>query len=275
MALGDRLMDLALAPALNRFRAELGLPAARHVGRRWWHSPQRVIGLFPDWFAPPQPDWPAQAVLTGFPLYDQREVSQVPPDLEAFFAEAEDAGDPPGCLRAGFRQSAGQALLCGGGGRLPPAGKARTAPDPLPRAAPLEVARRGPPRRLRALQRRASPLRRARAPRRNRHCRPGPGRWLPQLVMPMTFDQPDNAVRLARLGVARILLPERFTGVRVARDLEVLLVSNGVARRANGIARRFKSADPVARTCDLIEEVARRGPVRLGGVGASAPQELT
>ena len=94
---------------------------------------------------------------------------------------------------------------------------------------------------------------------------------LPQLVMPMTFDQPDNAVRLARLGVARILLPERFSGLRVARDLEVLLGTNAVSRRAAEIARGFEGVDPVARTCDLIEEAARRSPVRRGGARASPP----
>ena len=60
LALGDRFADRALAPALNRFRAELGLAPARHIASRWWHSPQHVIGLFPDWFAAPQPDWPSQ-----------------------------------------------------------------------------------------------------------------------------------------------------------------------------------------------------------------------
>jgi hypothetical protein len=27
----------------------------------WRHSPQGVLGLFPDWFAPPQTDWPWDA----------------------------------------------------------------------------------------------------------------------------------------------------------------------------------------------------------------------
>ena len=37
---------------------------------RWMHSPQLVIGFFPDWFAAPQPDWPSHTHLVGFPLWD-------------------------------------------------------------------------------------------------------------------------------------------------------------------------------------------------------------
>ena len=51
VAVGDRVTDRALAPAANRLRAELGLPPVRRIASEWWHSPQRVIGLFPDWYA--------------------------------------------------------------------------------------------------------------------------------------------------------------------------------------------------------------------------------
>ena len=79
----------------------------------------------------------------------------------------------------------------------------------------------------------------------------------PQLVMPMGFDQPDNAARLARLRVASALPPKRFTGASVARELDTLLGSDGVAGRAAEIARRFDGIDPVSQTCDLIEECGR------------------
>ncbi len=78
----------------------------------------------------------------------------------------------------------------------------------------------------------------------------------PQLVMPMAFDQPDNAVRLQRLGVGSYLRPSRFTGMAVARELETLLGSEVVARACRAAARRFVGIDPVARTCDLIEAAA-------------------
>ena len=64
------MLDPTVVPALNEWRRELGLPPVTRVFSDWIHSPQRVIGLFPDWFGNPQPDWPAAVRLTGFPLYD-------------------------------------------------------------------------------------------------------------------------------------------------------------------------------------------------------------
>ena len=67
----DRFMiDPNIVPAINEWRRELGLPPVTRVFRDWIHSPQRVIGLFPDWFGLAQPDWPSALRLTGFPLYD-------------------------------------------------------------------------------------------------------------------------------------------------------------------------------------------------------------
>ena len=57
----------------------------------WCHSPQRVLGLFPDWFGAVQPDWPPQTRLTGFPLQDGRTEAELPAEVRAFL----DAGEPP------------------------------------------------------------------------------------------------------------------------------------------------------------------------------------
>ena len=260
LAISDRFADRVMAPPVNRFRGELGLPPVRHIISRWWHSPQRVVGLFPDWFAAPQPDWPAQATLTGFPLYDERGATAVPPDLDAFLDEARAAGDPPivfapgsgnrqarrffsaacdACRRLGRRG----VLLSRYSEHLPaplPPGVWHAGYAPfsavLPRAAAL-VHHGGIGTSAQAL---------------------AVGR--PQLVMPMTFDQPDNAARLTRLGVARTLAPERFTGAAVARELAALLGAAAVARRCAEIARRFDGVDPVGRTCDVIEACGRQAP---------------
>src|SRR5262249_16894786 len=54
---------------------------------------------------------------------------------------------------------------------------------------------------------------------------------VPQLVMPMSHDQPDNAARVVRLGVGRSLPPRRFKAPAVARLLGELLSSPEVAAR--------------------------------------------
>ena len=72
-ALADRLLiDPIIGRWLNPFRASLGLPPARGLLRDWIHSPLRTLGLFPDWFAARQPQWPPQVRLTGFPSLRNR-----------------------------------------------------------------------------------------------------------------------------------------------------------------------------------------------------------
>ena len=85
------VIDRVLRRPLNEFRATLDLPPVDRVLHRWMHSPQLVIGFFPDWFAEPQPDWPPHTHLVGFPLWDTGKPGQIPPDAEEFL----QAGDPP------------------------------------------------------------------------------------------------------------------------------------------------------------------------------------
>ena len=54
---------------------------------------------------------------------------------------------------------------------------------------------------------------------------------LPQLLMPMGFDQPDNAARIQRLGIGTSIKPASFRGPQVARALERLLKSDELAPR--------------------------------------------
>jgi rhamnosyltransferase subunit B len=79
------VLDKVFAPEINRFRRSLNLPPVKRIFNKWTHSPQLNLGLFPDWFAPPQPDWPPKTQLTGFVLYDkQTEHDSIPERLEEF-----------------------------------------------------------------------------------------------------------------------------------------------------------------------------------------------
>jgi UDP:flavonoid glycosyltransferase YjiC (YdhE family) len=79
---------------------------------------------------------------------------------------------------------------------------------------------------------------------------------VPQLTMPMGFDQPDNATRLQRLGVARWLVPARFDGERVATELAGLLDDNGTAARCRRWSDQIGAHDAIEETCDLLEQLA-------------------
>jgi len=86
-ALERGVLDRILGPDINRLRSELGLPAVTRIVGRWMHSPQGVLGLFPDWLAAPQADWPPNVSLIGFPLFDQGNLRSIDPEMEEFLAK--------------------------------------------------------------------------------------------------------------------------------------------------------------------------------------------
>jgi UDP:flavonoid glycosyltransferase YjiC (YdhE family) len=79
---------------------------------------------------------------------------------------------------------------------------------------------------------------------------------VPQLTMPMGFDQPDNTARLLRLGVAKWVSPSQFTGDRVAPLLDALLTDPAVASACEKYAALLKNDAALTRTCELLEAVA-------------------
>ena len=80
---------------------------------------------------------------------------------------------------------------------------------------------------------------------------------VPQLVMPLAHDQPDNADRLRRLGVGRALKPKRFTSANVARELQALNTDD-VRKTCRAVAERFVGTDYLGQTCELIEKLVQK-----------------
>ncbi len=74
--------------------------------------------------------------------------------------------------------------------------------------------------------------------------------------MPMGFDQPDNATRLQRLGVGSWVVRKKFTGERVAKALERVLADRATHESCSRWKSEMAAGDPVAETCELIEEIA-------------------
>ena len=104
--LADALVfDRLLQGPLNAFRARLGLPPVYRPWAEWRFSPQRIIGLFPDWFAAPQPDWPPQTARPGFVRYEQNGDEPLSGDLEQYLRD----GPAPVVFTAGTaRRKAGR-----------------------------------------------------------------------------------------------------------------------------------------------------------------------
>lgn len=252
VGLAEANIDAVAAPGLNRHRAALGLSPVRRIFSQWSHSPRRAIGLFPEWFAAPQPDWPPQMRLTGFPLYDAVDVHGMPPALEKFL----DEGAAPVVFTAGSAMKQARPMfetaveVCRRTGlrgvivnrfadqvppNLPPGVVwAEWAPFPLlfPRAA--------------AVQHHGGIGTTAQAM----------AAGIPQLVTPFAHDQFDNADRARRLGVAEVLRPKKYTAASLERALRKLLTGGDVRRRALHLKPRLDGPAAIAKTCDLILESA-------------------
>ena len=245
-----KVVDHHVLPSLNRFRREQGLPPMRDMLRHW-HSPDRVIGLFPDWFGPPQPDWPPQTRLTGFPLFDEAGINDLPRELDDFLND----GDPPVVFTPGSAMDRGHAFFAEAAKALQMLGKrgvflsrfADTIPPDLPRGirhfsyAPFSQ----------VLPRAAALAYHGGVG----TCAQTLQAGIPHLVQPMAHDQLDTLSRIRDLGVGTGLHPHQFKARRIARALEEILGDESVKRRAVEISRRFEPARWMEETCRLVEGV--------------------
>jgi rhamnosyltransferase subunit B len=246
------IIDPVVAEKTNAFRAELGLPPVRHFLDRWIHSPQCVIGLFPSWFSPPQPDWPPNVTLTSFPLFDERGLAELPQDVERFLAE----GEPPVVFTPGSAMKQGQAFFAAAIEACQKLGRRGVLLTRFPEQVPSPL-----PPGVRHFEyvpfSQVFPLAAAVV----HHGGVGTtaqalAAGVPQLIMPLSHDQPDNAARVRRLGVGSSLSPQAFRGPAVAEALAGLTGSPEVAARCREIADRLRGADPFTEACRAIEALA-------------------
>ena len=86
----DAVGAMLMGGSLQRACADLGLPPVPRIFQ-WWLSPQRILGLFPEWYGNPQADWPPHLRMTGFPLYDGNPHGGLSPEVQTFCQE----GTPP------------------------------------------------------------------------------------------------------------------------------------------------------------------------------------
>ena len=77
----------------------------------------------------------------------------------------------------------------------------------------------------------------------------------PMLVVPHAHDQPDNAFRVANLGVARTLFPRRYRAAHVARELEELFNDAGYERRAGEVAKIVRGEAGAEGAADALDRL--------------------
>lgn len=255
--IGDRfIIDPLVAPPLNEFRATLGLPPVARVLRGWWNSPQMIVGMFPDWFAKPQADWPRQVRLTNFPLYDERGHEPLPANVEQFL----NAGDKPIAFTPGsamvhghdFFHGAIQACI-----KLNRRGILLTRfREQLPTSLPSNVIHADYAPFSELLPRVAALVHHGGIGTTSQALAAG----VPQLIAPMAHDQFDNAYRVKQFGVGD-RVSASFRAGTVTKKLQRLLTDSTVASACRAIKKRFMDVDGIEQTCDLAESLsrARRG----------------
>lgn len=252
LGLGRR-MTRDWSEPVRRFRAELGLPPRGDPLYEGQFSPFGTLALFSRVIAEPQPDWPPNSRVTGFLFHDTGiGGDRLSPELQRFLG----GGLPPVVFTLGtsavmaagnfYRESQRAAQLAGCRsvlliGRDP----ANRPPAPLP--ADVFCCEHAPYAKL--FPRAAAVVHSGGIGTTGQVLRAG----RPMLVVPFAHDQPDNAARVTRLGVARTLYPRRYTVQRVAHELRVLLEESRYATRAAEIAREVRSEDGVTAACDAID----------------------
>jgi UDP:flavonoid glycosyltransferase YjiC (YdhE family) len=82
----------------------------------------------------------------------------------------------------------------------------------------------------------------------------------PMLVVPFSHDQPDNAMRLVGLGIARTLPRARVGAAAIKRELAVLLADTSAAARARAVAERMRREPGAAGAAQAIEALLARHP---------------
>ena len=253
-----RLVSRKWPQPIYDLRRELGLERGPNPLFDAKHSPDLVLALFSRVLGQEQPDWPANTKITGFCFYDSDAGNAtLPPHLEKFLA----SGPAPlvftlgsaAVLAAGkfYEFGARAAERLGMRAVLLIGSDERNRPRyPLPDS--ICVAEYAP---YSALFARAAAVIHQGGVGTTAQClRAGK----PMLIMPYSHDQPDNARRMRRLKVARIIQKGNFTPRRVAAKLQMLLENPIYAHRAQQVAMRLRGEDGVKDACDALERLVQR-----------------
>lgn len=241
-----KLMVKSWSEPVRQLRAELGLPPNKDPLFEGQHSPDLVLAMFSQVFAKHQLDWPKQTRVTGFAFYDTLDsVACLPQELLQFL----NSGPPPIVFTLGsaavqdagsfYLESAIAAKQLGYRAVLLYGEDKRNLPRSLlsenivafdyapyaklfPRAA--GIVHQG------GIGTTAQALRSGR----------------PMLIMPYSHDQPDNAARAERLGIARTIARNDYTAEKAAAELKRLLDDDPrYTKRAAEVGRQIQAENGV------------------------------
>ena len=215
--------------------------------------------MFSKVLGKPQPDWHRPTLQTGFCFYDgQKDLGTMPEKLTEFL----DAGEPPIVF------TLGSAAVMDARDFFEESIEAAQILEP-PRRFALRNFQRTAGRNGGQWKRRLSVLITRRIHRffRVAACvvhQGGVGTTaqvfragVPHLIMPYSHDQPDNAARCKRIGVAETISRDDYTADNAAEELKKLLGNLEYKAKAIEASKTVKVEHGTRTACDAIELVLK------------------
>jgi rhamnosyltransferase subunit B len=212
-----------------------------------------VAALFPRWLAAPQPDWPARVRQFGFPIVSKaRPLSD---SLENFLK----SGEPPlvwthGSANFDIGHFQFRALEISRELNLRCLLISLDAPAAVSDNA-LHVAHA----RFEDLFPRCKAVVHHGGIGTTAKCIAA---GVPQLIIPRSHDQPDNAQRIVKLGLGKALSYRHTNTARLAATLRQLLASATISRRCREFQQRVLKTDTPSDVLDWAEQIARESRER-------------
>jgi rhamnosyltransferase subunit B len=241
----------------REFRREIGLDEGRNPlfeGK----SEMLNLAMFSKVLGITQPDWATSTLQTGFCFYDgQDDYGAIDEGLQKFL----DAGEPPVIFTLGsaavmdardfFEESAKAAGILGKRAVLL-YGIFNEPPKTVDSGQQIIAVPYAPYSQV--FPRSAAVVHQGGIGTTAQVLRAG----VPHLFMPYSHDQPDNAARCERLGVAKIISRDKYNAESAARNLRELLSDARYETNAAEAARIVRSEHGTRTACDAIEEILKK-----------------
>ena len=241
-----------LKKSLNQIRNGIGLDALDTSLGQWRNSPEKIVGMFPEWFGE-QEEWPDYVLLTNFPLFDGSVGDHLDPAVESFLAE----GDRPLVFTPGTKMSQDNTFFKEAVEACQQLRKRAIFLALYPEQYPEYL-----PEKIRFFDYVPLSLLLSHADTLIYHggigtCSHGLCAGLPHLIVPLIYDQFDNANRVEALGVGALIAKEHYRGTMVANKIEQLSTSRVVQNRCQTIAAKLENQDAIGETCLIIEAMVQ------------------
>lgn len=246
----EYLHRTALAPELSRIRGEYGLPPVPDW-RAWLDSADRQLGLWPGWFDAAGTPTPEPVTKVGFLLGEATESGELPAELLPVL----DAGRPPVLIAGSSGSILFEQFYRAAATACQRVGRAGILVSPFPELLPdrlppdLHWFPRLPYRQL--MPRVAAVIHHGGIGTLARALAAG----VPQLVLAHSFDQPDTAARLRRLGAAEWLPSTHWDPERAGELLARLLTDPSYRERGARLGRRIDPARAARAAAAQIERL--------------------